>query len=218
MSTVFDPYRQAPTGQAPEATEGDAADIAKLCTGAQENFINEVDRIRQDPMLSDEGKADKITKLTGERQAQYLDRAQTLDARNQVAVAVLRNEERKSAGLVQPDAAHASAVRAQEIRALYANLSPSEKLAAVHSDDVEVLKALYFQVGIGPALLDAKSKSLIEEKLLSAHDPARHAVINVRIEDARRAAYSLEVTKKFINRNRTPDIRSRIRVVGNENK
>ena len=124
-----------------------------------------------------------------------------------MAVAVLENEQRKSAGLIQPNADSASAVRAQEIRTLYLSLSPSEKLRAIHGDDVEVLKALYFQPGIGPALLDERSKEVIADKLLSAHDPARYAAINVRREDARRSAYALSVALGFIGRKRVPQPR-----------
>jgi len=212
----FDAHRQAPLGSEPESTEGDSRDAFALCIGATTGFIDAVDSIRGNAELSDpsdslpahkSGKGIAIAKLQAERQSKYLDRAQTLVARNAVAVSVLKNEERKSAGLTQPDAAHASAVRAQEIRSLYSALSPSEKNSVIHGDDAEVLKALYFAPSIGPALLDERSKEVIEQKLLSAHDPARHAAIAVRAEDARRSAYALEVAQNFIGRKRVPQPR-----------
>lgn len=206
----------APLGAAPEATEGDAHDAFALCVEATDGFVPAIDAIRSNPELSPDradgrgGQQVAITKLQAER-APKPARAAELVKRQKDALAKAGHEEKAAAGISAPASDSAAAWRAQETRAAYAALSPSERNAVLNGPDtdIETLLAIYHAPSLTNTL-SARDRETVEDRLLERHDPQRHAAHKAAVEDLRRAEYALGVAKGFVNRNRVAGIRERI--------
>ena len=204
---IFNARTDAPLGAPPEQTEGDAQAAFTLCTEATGGFVSAIDAIRSNPELSPVGQQIAIAKLQAER-APSLKRAAELVKREASAVASAEHELKAAAGIVAPAPDSAAAWRAQEIRAKYATLSPSERNSVIHdpTTDQETLEAVYHAPALTNAL-SARDRETVESRLLERHDSARHQALSGRREDARRSAYALQVALGFIGRSRVPQPR-----------
>ena len=209
----------APLGAPPEATEGDAHEAFALCAEATGGFVSAIDAIKSNPELSApspalpagrSGQEVATAKLQAER-APKTARAAELVKRQKDALAKAGHEEKAAAGISAPASDSAAAWRAQETRAAYAALSPSERNAVLNGPDtdIETLLAIYHAPSLTNTL-SARDRETVEDRLLERHDPQRHAAHKAAVEDLRRAEYALGVAKGFVNRSRVAGIRERI--------
>jgi hypothetical protein len=218
--TVFDAHRQAGLGSPTEATEGPNFDVFKLATAATENFVDRIDAIRGDPDLSDVGKAAAIAKEQAARAPGLADAARRLK-KESADLDALVHEQHAFAGLTSPAEDSATELRAIAIRSQFAAMSPSDRLQAIHGGSAEVARALYHSFDFGTApLLDARSREVIEDRLLSAANKERHAAIAIRRADHARARAALESATAFVNRGRLPQagVRERLDAKNESNK
>jgi len=201
----------APLGAAPDQ-DGDAKTVFSLCVDATSGFIPAIDAINANAEhLNEVGQGLAKEKLRASRAEPLTARAPKLIAREKLATASAGHELKAAAGLNAPAADSAAAWRAQETRAAYLALSPSERNAVLNGPDTdtETLLAIYH----APALtntLSARDRQAVEDKLIERHDPQRHAAHAKRVEDVRRAEYALGVALGFVGRNRVAGIRERI--------
>jgi hypothetical protein len=210
----------APLGAAPDAPDGgDAHEAFALCVEATSGFVSAIDAIKSNPELSApspalpagrSGQEVATAKLQAER-APKLTRAAELVKRRKSAQASAEHEHKAAAGLSAPASDSAAAWRAQETRAKYLTLSPSERNAVLNGPDTdrETLLAIYHAPALTSAL-GARDREAVESRLLDLHDSARHAALTAAREDLRRAEYALGVAMGFVGRSRVAGIRERI--------
>jgi hypothetical protein len=188
----------APLGAKPVATEGPNHDAYLLATNACDGWADEDASIAADPDLKDPGKAKAKGKALGTRFARLTDADGRLVGEGFELKALLGGQ-RAAAGLVAPDPT--AELRAQSIRATYASLSPSDRLAAVRNGSPEVLKALYHAPDMGGApLVDPKLRVTIEERLVGGLDKDRAEALAVRVEDNRRARHAVDRAKRYLGK------------------
>jgi len=198
--------KSAPLGAAPVATEGPNHDAFLLASNACEGYADACSRIANDPDLKDPGKAKARGKEDGARFATVADAERRLAPEGEELKALLHGQ-KAAAGLISPDPE--AELRSQSIRATYASLSPSDRLAAVRNGSPEVLRAIYHSPDMGGApLVDPKLRASIEERLIEGVGKDRAAALAVRVEDNRRARHAVDRAARYLGK--VADIRERL--------
>jgi len=209
MPIRFDAHRDAALGEPCEATDGPNFSARKLAEASVEGWIDEVDAIARDTDLSDDtasgpgSRTKAFAKSQSARMARLKDDADRRLDREGKDLDALVHTERASAGLVSASGDAATEMRAAAIRAQFQAMSVEARLQAIHSGSAEVGRALLFSPDFGgQPLLDARSRDVLEDRLLSAANPERHASLAIRKADFARAKFSVERAKAFVSRKR----------------
>jgi hypothetical protein len=209
MPIRFDSHRDAALGEPCEATDGPNFSARKIAEAVCDGWIDEVDSIARDTDLSEDtasgpgSRTKAFVKSQSARMARLKDDAdRRLDGEGGDLGALVHTE-RASAGLVSASGDAATEMRAAAIRAQFQASSVEARLQTIHSGSAEVGRALLFAPDMGgQPLLDARSREVIEDRLLAAQNPERHAALAIRKADHARAKFSVERAKAFIGRKR----------------